>query len=117
MRFALSPRDVRIQVLVATLDDAEVPFAETWRAVGQAAEELGFTRPGYHLVRVLARAERLRRRARTEVRQAALGVLGAVGSPLALEVRRAAERWREARARERFVLEQHKPPPPRPRPP
>jgi len=106
-----------MQVLVATLDEGEVPFAETWRRVGEAAEELGFTRPGYHLVRVLARAERLRRRARTEVRQAALGVVGAVGSPLALEVRRAAERWREARAHERFVLEQHKPPTPRPRPP
>ena len=117
MRFALSPRDVRIQVLVGTLDDPEVPFAETWRVVGKAAEELGFTRPGYHLVRLLARAERLRRRARTEVRQAALGVLGAVGSPLAMEVRRAAERWREARANERFVLEQHKPPSTRPRPP
>src|SRR5688500_20141507 len=100
MRFALSPRGVRIQVLVATLDDGEVPFAETWRAVGEAAEELGFTRPGYHLVRVLARAERLRRRARTEVRQAALGVLGAGGSPLALEVRRAGERGRGAGARE-----------------
>src|SRR5215204_2599632 len=117
MRFALSPHDIRLQVLVATLDDAEVPFAETWRLVGKAAEELGLTRPGYHLVRVLAGAERLRRRARTEVRQAALGVLGAVGSPLAIEVRRAAERWREARANERLVLQQHKPPPPRPRPP
>src|SRR5688500_9399935 len=60
MRFALSPGDVRVQVLVATLDEGEVPFAETWRRVGEAAEELGFTRPGYHLVRVLARAERLR---------------------------------------------------------
>src|SRR5215203_7020877 len=98
MRFALSPHDIRLQVLVATLDDADVPFAETWRVVGRAAEELGFTRPGYHLIRVLARAERLRRRARTEVRKAALGVPGALGSPLALDVRRAAERWRDARA-------------------
>ena len=104
-------------MLVATLDDGEAPFAETWRAVGKAAEELGFTRPGYHLVRVLARAERLRRRARTEVRQAALGVVTAAGSPLVLELRRAAEEWREARARERLVLQQHKPPTGRSRPP
>ena len=117
MRFALSPGDVRVQVLVATLDEAEVPFAETWRLVGEAADRLGLTRPGYHLVRVLARAERVRRRARTEVRKAALGVLGAVGSPLAIDVRIAAEKLREARARERLVLEQHKPSSPRPRPP
>ena len=116
MRFSLSPHDVRIHVLVATLDDADVPFAETWRAVGKAAEDLGFTRPGYHLVRVLARAERLRRRARTEVRQAALGVVGAVGSPLAIDVRIAAKKLRDARAHERFVLQQHKPSPPRPPP-
>ena len=109
VRFALSPRDVRIQVLVGTLDDPEVPFAETWRLVGKAAEELGFTRPGYHVVRVLARAERLRRRARTEVRQAALGVLGAFASPLMMDVKRAAERLAEAWAREGLVLEQHKP--------
>ena len=102
---------------MATLDEAEVPFAETWRRVGEAADRLGLTRPGYHLVRILARAERLRRRARTEVRQAALGVLGAVGSPLAIDVKIAADKLREARAKERFVLEQHKPSSPRPRPP
>jgi hypothetical protein len=117
VRFAVSPRDVRIQVLVASLDEADVPFAETWRLVGEAADRLALTRPGYHLVRVLARAERLRRRARTEVRQAALSVLGAVGSPLAIEVKIAAEKLREARAKERLVLEQHKPSQPRPRPP
>ena len=113
----MSPRDVRIQVLVATLDDGDIPFAETWRRVGEAADRLGLTRPGYHLVRILVRAERLRRRARTEVRQAALGVLGAVGSPLAIDVKMAAEKLLEARARERLVLEQHKPSSPRPRPP
>jgi hypothetical protein len=106
-----------VQVLVATLDDADVPFAETWRLVGEAADRLGLTRPGYHLVRILARAERLRRRARTEVRQAALGVLEAIGSPLAIDVKIAAEKLREARAKERLVLEQHKPLSPRPRPP
>jgi len=68
-------------------------------------------------VRSLARVERLRRRARTEVRQAAVGTLLALGSPLAVDVRIAAEKLREARGRERFVLQQHKPPSPRPRPP
>lgn len=116
MRFALSPGDVRIAVLVATLDDPAVPFAETWRRVGRAAEELGFCRPGYHLVRLLARAERLRRRARTEVRKAALGVLGAFASPLVVDVKIAAEKLGEAWARERLVLEQHKPPSARPPP-
>jgi hypothetical protein len=117
VRFALSPRDVRIQVLVAALDEADVPFAETWRAVGEAAERLGLSRPGYHLVRILVRAERLRRRARTEVRQAALGVVGAIGSPLALDVKIAAEKLAEARAKQRLVLKQHKPLTHRPRPP
>ena len=110
MRFAVSDRDVRIQVLVATLDEGDVPFAATWRAVGEAAEELGLTRPSYHLVRALARVERLRRRARTEVRQAAVGTLLALNSPLAIDVRIAAEKLKEARGRERLVLQQHKPP-------
>jgi hypothetical protein len=117
MRFAVSDRDVRIQMLVATLDEADAPFAVTWRAVGEAAEELGFSRPSYHLVRALARAERLRRRARTEVRQAALGTLLALNSPLAIDVRIAAERLKEARAHERLVLSQHKPPSARSRAP
>ena len=117
MRFATARHDVRIQVLVATFDDADVPFAATWREVGKAAEELGLRRPSYHLVRALARAERLRRRARTEVRQAAVGTLLALASPLAIDVRIAAEKLREARGRERLVLQQHKPPAPRPRPP
>ena len=117
MRFALSPGDVRIQVLVAMLDDADAPFAETWRRVGKAAEELGFTRPGYHLVRVLARAERLRRRAKTEMRKAVVGVLEAFASPPAMDVQNAAEKFGDAWAKERFVLEQHKPSSARPPPP
>jgi hypothetical protein len=117
MRFSLSRHDVRIQVLVATFDDPDAPFAVTWRAVGEAAEELGLTRPSYYLVRALARAERLRRRARTEVRQAALGTLVALNSPLLVDLRIAAEKLREARGRERLVLQQHKPPSARARPP
>ena len=117
MRFAVSRDDVRIQVLVATLDHADAPFAATWRAVGEAAEELGLSRPSYHLVRALARAERLRRRARTEVRQAAVGTLLALASPLAIDVRIAAERLKEARGREKLVLQQHKPSSARSRPP
>jgi hypothetical protein len=116
MRFAAHRHDVRIQVLVATFDDADAPFAATWRAVGEAAEELGLTRPSYHLVRALARVDRLRRSARTEVRQAAVGTLLALTSPLAIDVRIAAEKLKEARGRERLVLQQHKPPP-RARPP
>ena len=34
MRFSVSRHDVRIQVLVATFDEADTPFAATWRAVG-----------------------------------------------------------------------------------
>jgi len=117
MRFAMRRHDVRIQVLVATLYDADAPFAATWRAVGEAAEQQGLSRPSYDLVRVLAQAERLRRRARTEVRQAAVGTLLALSSPLALDVRIAAEKLREARGREKLVLQQHKPASHRPRPP
>ena len=117
MRFAASRHDVRIQVLVATFDDADASFAATWRAVGEAAEELGFRRPSYYLVRTLARAERLRKRARTEVRQAAVGTLLALASPLAIDVKIAAEKLKEARGRERLVLQQHKPPSSRARPP
>src|SRR5688572_12773514 len=85
MRFALSPGDVRIQVLVATLDDDDVPFAETWRRVCKAAHELGLTQPGYHLVRLLARAERLRRRALVETRSGAVKVAADVASPPAVD--------------------------------
>src|SRR6186997_1157797 len=104
MRFALNRHDVRIQVLVATFDDTDQPFAETWRAVGKAAEELGLRRPSYSLVRNLAQVERLRKRARTEVRQAAVGTMLALSSPLAIDIRRAAEKLAEAKRRERLVL-------------
>ncbi len=117
MRFSVSPRDPRIQVLVATFDDPDAPIAATWRAVGEAAEELGFLRPSYYVVRTLAHAERLRRKARMEVRQAAFGTLLAVGSPLVMDVQIAAEKLRAARGRERLVLLQHKPPSTRPQRP
>ena len=51
MRFALSLNDPRIHALVVALDRDDVPVAATWRAVGEAAWELGLRRPGYHTVR------------------------------------------------------------------
>lgn len=101
MRFALSRNDPRIHALVVALDRGDAPVAATWRAVGEAAWELGLRRPGYHAVRDLVRVERLRRAFETIL---ALGSSRVVDLPIALD---ALER---ARARERIVLKQHKPP-------
>lgn len=92
------------------LDREDVSIAETWRVVGEAAWKLGLRRPGYHVVRELARAERLRDLARAETRRAAGEALAALGSPYVVNLRVALERLAEARSRERLVLEQHKPP-------
>lgn len=110
MRFCVPAKDIRIHVLVATLDRDGVPFAETWRAVGEAAYELGLRSPGYHLVRELARTERERRAARSATRRAALETALAFTSPLATDVLVAARALRDAKAHERLVLDQHKPP-------
>lgn len=109
MRFAARRQDPRLHALVVGLDDGAQPAAETWRRVGEAAVELGLPRPSYHLVRGLVREERLRRRARTEVRRAALGVLGAAASPRAVNLPVALDALAHARAKERLVSQRHKP--------
>ncbi len=110
MRFSIRPGSREMRALVVALDRADQPIAATWRAVGAAAWELGLTRPGYHVVRELVRAERARREARSEKRRAALEVLSAVPSPYVVDLRRALDRLVAAELRERLVLEQHKPP-------
>ena len=110
MRFAVPREDPRLHALVVAHDDGEQPAAETWRRVGESAVELGLPRPSYHTVRVLVRAERLRRRARTATRGAALGVLGAVGSSRAVNIPIALDALAHARAKERLVSDRHKPP-------
>lgn len=109
MRFALSRNDPRIHALVVALDRDNVPVAATWRAVGEAAWELGLRRPGYHAVRDLVRVERLRRAARTATRTAALDVLTAAGTSKVVNLPIALDALERARAQERLVLEQHKP--------
>lgn len=107
MRFALSPNDRRIHDLVAALDRDDVPFAETWRAVGDAASQLGLRRPGYHLVRELTRAARVLRAARADTRRAMRRALLAVGSSYTNNLRVAARQLRDAYEHEVLVLEQH----------
>jgi hypothetical protein len=110
VRFALSPSDPRIHALVVALDRDDVSVAATWRAVGEAAWRLGLRRPCYHTVRPLVRAERLRRGARTAVRAAALDAVLAVGSSRVVDLPIALDALEQAQAKERLVLNQHKPP-------
>ncbi|HUP32263.1 MAG TPA: hypothetical protein VM184_04465 [Gaiellaceae bacterium] len=91
------------------LDRDDAPVAATWRAVGEAAWELGLRRPGYHAVRGLVRVERLRRAARTATRAAALDVLAAAGTSRVVNLPIALDALERARTKERLVLEQHKP--------
>jgi hypothetical protein len=108
VRSAISPNDPRIAVLVVELDDEDEPFAETWRRVGRAAEQLGLKRPSYQHVRRLVRIERRRRRLQAAGRQ----VLGrAASTAMAGRVPSAVlvlERLRELRAHEELVLQEHK---------
>ena len=110
MRFAVRREDPRLHALVVAHDGHDQPAAETWRRVGESAEELGLSRPSYHTVRVLVRHERLRRRARTASRKAALGLVGALASSRAVEIPIALDALAQARAKERLVSERHKPP-------
>ena len=108
VRFSLSPKERRIRELVLALDRDDVPMAETWRLVGNAAANLGLRRPGYHLVRTLARESREARRARAQRQRAELTTVAAFFSPRVSDVYVAAERAREARRAEALVLNQHK---------
>ena len=110
MRFSIGREDPRVHALVVGLHREGTPAAETWRQVGEAAQELGIARPSYHTIRELVRGEELRRRARTATRQAALGVLGAVASPRVADLPIALDALELARAKERLVSDRHKPP-------
>ena len=110
MRFALRANDRRVHDLVVALDVDDVPVAATWRAVGAAAENLGLSRPSYHTVRRIVRAERLRRRRAATVRRATREAAVAFTSPRVADFRFALERLADARRDERLVLLQHKPP-------
>jgi hypothetical protein len=109
MEFAVPRNDPRIHALVVALDRDGTPAAETWRAVGEAAGELGLPRPSYHMIRELVRAERLRRRARTATRAAALDVLLAAGSSRVVNLPIALDALERAQAKERLVSDRHKP--------
>jgi hypothetical protein len=110
MRFAVTGGDPRFHALVVALDQDGTPVAETWRAVGEAAWELGLPRPGYHMIRVLVRRVRALREGRAAARRAALEVLASFPSPYVVHLRSALAQLVEAHAHERLVLEQHKPP-------
>ena len=108
MRFAISPNDPRIAVLVAELDCEDVPMAQTWRWVGSAAERLGMKRPSYGHVRRLVRIERRRR----QLEAAGRAVLGRAATTLAAGRVPSAvlvlERLRELQRAEELVLQEHK---------
>ena len=71
---ATSPRlDRRLREAARSLDDTSAPFAETWRKVGRAAEELGLPRPGYDTIRLIVRDHRRRQ---AEVRRLLEPVVG-----------------------------------------
>ena len=110
MVFAVARSDPRLHALVVALDRDETPVAETWRQVGEAAWKLGLPRPSYHMIRDLVRVDRLRRRARTATRAAALDVLLAAGTSRVVDVPVALDALERARARERLVSDRHKPP-------
>ena len=85
-------------------------MAQTWRAVAEAAWELGLPLPGYHLVRILVRRVRALREAKDAARRAALEVLASFPSPYVVHIGNALGQFVEASACRQIVLEQHKPP-------
>ena len=110
MQFASRREDPRLHALVVAHDADDQPAAETWRRVGESAQELGLPRPSYHTIRVLVNDERLRRRARTATRAAALQLVGALASSRAVELPIALDALALARAKEELVSDRHKPP-------
>ncbi|HEX4931005.1 MAG TPA: hypothetical protein VFV62_09865 [Gaiellaceae bacterium] len=109
MDFSVPRDDPRLHALVVGLDRDGAPVAETWRQVGEAASDLGLPRPSYHTIRELVRAERVRKRARTATRRAALDVLTAAGSSRVVDLPIALDALAHARAKERLVSDRHKP--------
>jgi len=71
MRFASSRSSrPRLRELVAALDEDGATTAATWRLVGETAARAGLLRPSYPHVRRLVAAERRRRRAQRDLRDA-----------------------------------------------
>src|SRR5918995_1898243 len=108
VRCAISPNDPRVAVLVAELDDAAAPMAETWRRVASTAERLGMRRPSYGHIRRLVRIERRRRQleaAGREVLGRAATTMAAGRVPSAVLVLR---RLRGLKGGEELVLQEHK---------
>jgi hypothetical protein len=108
VRFALSPNDPRIAVLVGALDREGAPAAQTWREVGAAAERLGLARPSYAHVRRLVRVERLRRAVREDYRDELRQVFSANAAGRVPSAVLTLERLRELKRKEELVLQQHK---------
>ena len=108
MRFALSPNDPRIAVLVVELDRDDLAIAQTWRHVSSAAERLGMRRPSYQHVRRLVRIERRRRQLEARGR----AVLGRAATTIAAGRVPSAvlviEQLRELRGETELVLQEHK---------
>jgi len=107
--FSVPRCDPRLHALVVGLHREGAPAAETWRLVGDAASELGLPCPSYHTIRELVRTERVRRRARTATRRAALDVLTSAGSSRVVDLPIALDALAHARAKERLVSDRHKP--------
>ena len=95
-------------VLVSALDADGVPMAETWRAVGRAAERVGLRRPSYQHVRRLVRIERRRRELERQGREVwgdVARTLAAGRVPSAVFV---LERLNAIERRTELVLQEHK---------
>jgi hypothetical protein len=108
MRFALSPNDPRIAVLVGALDHDDASMAETWRQVGRAAERLGLARPSYQHVRRLVRIERLRRAVQGEIRDVLAGTVSSLAAGRVPSAVWTLERLRDLQRKEELVLQEHK---------
>jgi hypothetical protein len=108
VRFAISPNDPRIAVLVGALDRENVPMAETWRRVSEAGERLGLTRPSYQHVRRLVRIERRRRQVSSEAREVLSDVVATVAGGRVPSAVWTLERLRELEGKSDLVLQEHK---------
>jgi hypothetical protein len=81
VRFASSRASrPRLRELVAALDEDDVPAAATWRLVGETTAKAGLPRPSYPHVKRLVAAERRRRHARRDLRDAVKEAAGTLAS-------------------------------------